>query len=152
MAEYEKVKKFDIEFLSKAFEEGWLFIKRPQIKDSHMYKREVLDYVGRIKDCASDEWKDKVDVLWQKIVDEPRFQEKLKMQKGEKVGHLNRYMVTALVSLMREWKVYREEETMLSLHKKMENITEKNSVYKGYVNYGLDTGERKAIKELIKAI
>lgn len=152
MKKHEIVQEFDIEFLRRMFEEKRLCIIPPQIQDSHMYKREVLDYVGRIKDCASDEWKDKVDVLWQKIVDEPRLQEKLKMQKGEKVGHLNRYMVTALVSLMREWKVYREEETMLSLHKKMENITEKNSVYKGYVNYGLDTGERKAIKELIKAI
>ena len=74
--------EFDAVLLKKLAEEGRVYVDMPKVVDEGAYLKDVLNYVSAIKDFASDEWKNKIDDLWQRIVEDEDFSCFLMMQKG----------------------------------------------------------------------
>ena len=62
-------------------------------------------------------------------------------------GQLNRYVVTNIVFHMRALDIY-QCDSLLELHKRLEGVKEKNSIYKSAGTYSLKMTQRKKIREL----
>ncbi len=140
-------KEFDAELLEKMTREGRVFVKCPRVVDKEAYKGEVLEYVRPIDEYAAEEWKGNVGGLWREIVEAECMAPLLSMKRGVRAGHVNRYGVTNIVSLMLACGVY-ECPNLLELHKKMEGVGEKNSVYKCAGQYELSREQRGKVREL----
>lgn len=149
MKNFKKVRPedFNVKQLEKWCSEGKLFVYLEPENNTHMYRREVLDYVERIKDFTTERWKEYVDNLWSAIVEEPCFQDCLMMKNGLQAGHMNKYLVTNLVCRLQNAGVYRQDVSMVSLHLRLERIEIKNKYYKSSGNYDIN---REAIVFLRK--
>ena len=145
-------KEFDENLLRKWTLEGRVYIDVPQVVDKNAYKREILEYVQAIDDYATETWREQIDTLWSTIVDAVCFSDSLVMKKGKQSGHMNRYTVTNLVCRMQSLGVYRKDVSMLTLHLKLEGVTEKNKYYKSSGVYELPREARMFIRELFSRV
>lgn len=143
-------KDFDAALLEKLCREGKVFVYLEP--ENNMFRREVLDYVRKINDFASEEWREKIDSIWKAIIDESCFQNCLMMKNGLQAGHMNRYCVTNLVCRLQNAGVYRQDVSMLSLHLKLEGIEKKNKFYKSSGNYELNRDARAFLRELLQRV
>ena len=145
-------KEFDVNLLRQLTLEGRVYIDVPQVVDRNAYKREILEYVHSIDDFATDTWRGKMDDVWNTIVDAACMSDSLVMKKGKQTGHMNRYTVTNLVCRMQSLGVYRKDVSMLTLHLKLEGVTEKNKYYKSSGVYELPREARMFIRELFSRV
>ena len=145
-------KEFDANLLRQLTLEGRVYIDMPQVMDKNAYKREILEYVHAIDDFATEMWKGQMDAVWNTIVDAECFSDSLVMKKGKQTGHMNRYTVTNLVCRMQSLGVYRKDVSMLTLHLKLEGVTEKNKYYKSSGVYELPREARMFIRELFSKV
>ena len=145
-------KEFDENLLRKWTLAGRVYIDVPQVVDKNAYKREILEYVQAIDDYATETWREQIDTLWSTIVDAVCFSDSLVMKKGKQSGHMNRYTVTNLVCRMQSLGVYRKDVSMLTLHLKLEGVTEKNKYYKSSGVYELPREARMFIRELFSRV
>lgn len=144
--------EFDAVLLKKLVEEGKVYIDMPKAVDEGAYLKDVLRYVSAIRDFASDEWKDKIDDLWQSIVDDEDVSYFLKMQKGKDAGGMNRYVVTNIVCRMHSKGIYRNDVSMLTLHLKLEGVSKKNKYYTSCGNYEFTQPMRKRLTQLLSRV
>ena len=145
-------KEFDANLLRQLTLEGRVYIDMPQVMDKNAYKREILDYVHSIDNYATEMWKGQMDAVWNTIVNATCFSDSLVMKKGKQTGHMNRYTVTNLVCRMQSLGVYRKDVSMLTLHLKLEGVTEKNKYYKSSGVYELPREARMFIRELFSKV
>ena len=124
----------------------------PKAVDEGAYLKNVLRYVSAIRDFASDGWKDKIDDLWQSIVDDEDVSYFLMMQKGRDAGGMNRYVVTNIVCRMHSKGIYRNDVSMLTLHLKLEGVSKKNKYYTSCGNYELTQTMRKRLSQLFSRV
>ena len=97
------------------------------------------------------EWQPYIQALWTTLLDDPLFTPQLVLQKGKHQGMLNRYLVTNIVDCLRAMKIY-QCESLLELHKKMEGVDKKNSIYKNAGMYCLCWEQKKRFYELVKFV
>ena len=144
--------EFDAVLLKKLVEEGKVYVDMPKAVDEGAYLKDVLRYVSAIRDFASDEWKDKIDDLWQLIVDDEDFSYFLKMQKGRDAGGMNRYVVTNIVCRLHNKGIYRNDVSMLTLHLKLEGVSKKNKYYTSCGNYVFTQPMRRGLSQLLSRV
>ncbi len=130
--------------------EGKLYREAEELSEKELLTRcqqEALRYVAAIGEYVAPEWLPRIDGLWQEIVKDVAFTSGLMMQKGRDKGQLNRYLVTNIVSHMKEMGIYRCE-SFLTLHKRLEGVTVKNRIYKASIMYHLNGRQRMRLREL----
>lgn len=145
------IEEFDADLLERLTREGRVYVNFPR-KQHNLYRNEILDYVARINEYVSEEWEDKIDWLWDEILDSDCLVEFLTMKKGNEAGHINRYAVTNLVCRMQNRGVYRNDVTMTVLHLKMENTNRKNKYYTSCGNYTLSQDAKQLLNSFFKSI
>jgi hypothetical protein len=114
-------------------------------------RQEVLSYVSAIDKYAAPEWRPTIHKLWTDIVGNVLFAPSLVIQKGRNRGHLNKYFVTNIVFHMRALDIY-QCDNLLELHKQLEDVQEKNGIYKAAVVYCLTREQRIKIRELAQKV
>lgn len=119
----------------------WLLKKR---------KCEALAYVSAIEEYVAPEWEPYIKALWTTLLNDPLFTPQLLLQKGKHQGQLNKYLLTNIVSRMKEQGIYRCGN-FIELHKKMEGVDKKNSIYKCAGEYSLEWEQRQRLHELMKS-
>ena len=62
---------------------------------------------------------------------------------------MNRYVVTNLVCRLQNAGVYRQDVSMLQLHRRLEGISTKNRYYKSNGNYDLSREARVILRRII---
>lgn len=112
-------------------------------------QEEALSYVAAVNEFVAPEWLPYINDVWRAILSADEFSDVLIMHKGRMRGHMNRYVVTSIVSHLKEMNVY-QCDSLLALHKKLEGVKVKNGIYKGAVVYGLKPEQRQKIRELRK--
>ena len=110
-------------------------------------RQEALDYVSAINAFAAPEWQPHIKELWQAILNDEAFASSLMMQKGRNRGRLNKYVVTNMVLHLQVLGVYSGDNILL-LHKELEHVKQKNSIYKSIGRYSLTVKQRRKICEL----
>ncbi len=147
---------FDAEMLMAAAREGRLYLDMTHDEATleqllARCQREALDYVSAIEDYVAPDWQPNIKELWTALLRDAFFAPQLVLQKGRSQGQLNKYLVTNIVDCMRGIKVY-QCETLLELHKKMEGVGKKNSIYKSAGMYCLNWEQKQRFHELVKSI
>ncbi|MBQ6056091.1 MAG: hypothetical protein IJL34_00305 [Treponema sp.] len=145
---------FDAQTLYDAAREGRLYLVKNEdatddAKLQALRQREALEYVAVIDGFAAPEWQTCIHELWQGIVDDPLFTDALLMKKGRKRGQLNRYFLTNIVFRLQALDVYRCDD-LVELHRKLEGVDEKNSIYKSSGAYPLSRTQQQRLLELKK--
>ena len=143
---------FDVETLMAAAREGRLYIDETDNETALSQlllqrQHEALDYVSAIEEFVVPEWLPNIKVLWTKLLDDPLFTPNLVLQKGKHQGMLNKYLVTNIVFHLQVLNVY-QCNSLIELHKKLEGVSEKNSIYKNARMYSLSTTQRQRLREL----
>lgn len=136
---YQKVISFDINLVRQAFEEGCLYIAVQQVPEKDTHETgilSILEYVSRIDGCASPDYRLHIRDLWEAILRNqtisPLF---FYTRYSHNRGQVNWYRVTAMVCLLREWKVYRSEYSGSDLHCILEGTNRRNGRYTGMNRY-----------------
>ena len=107
--------------------------------------------MSTLEGYVAPEWQPYIQALWTTLLDDPLFTPQLVLQKGKHQGMLNRYLVTNIVDCLRAMKIY-QCESLLELHKKMEGVDKKNSIYKNAGMYCLCWEQKKRFYELVKFV
>ena len=145
-------KEFDAALLEKLTREGRVYVNLPRKINRDAHAQEILNYVQAIRDCASEPWRDKIDALWQEILDYDCLVDFLTMKRGACAGHINRYAVTLLVNRMLNCGIYRKDLSMLTLHLKLEKVERKNKYYTSCGNFTLSTDVRQVLRKLFSRV
>ena len=127
--------------------EGRLYLKETETACKQDIQDEVRAYVGAIHEYVAPEWQSRIADIWQAIVADKAFAPVMVMRKGRMRGQLNRYAVTNIVFHLKALDIY-QCESLLELHKRMERVESKNSIYKSAVVYGLTSQQRVRIREI----
>lgn len=145
---------YDVEQLLAAAREGRLYIKINETDIEAARRRqlehcqsEALNYVKAIDEYVAPEWQPYIKALWTTLLDDPLFTPQLVLQKGKQQGLLNRYLVTNIVFHLQVLSVY-QCNSLIELHKKLEGVNEKNSIYKNARTYSLSPTQRQRLREL----
>lgn len=110
-------------------------------------RQEALDYVSAIDAFAAPEWQPHIKALWWTIINDEAFTSSLMIQKGQNLGRLNKSVVTNMVLHLQVLGVYSGDNLFL-LHKELEHVNQKNSIYKSIGKYRLTEKQRRIIREL----
>ena len=133
------------------WQEGELYVEDNNVVASEtllaMCQHEAMEYVSAIHDYVSPKYLSFIKDVWQDIISDELFADSLVMQKGRTQGHLNRYVMTNIVEFMRTLDFY-HSDSLLVLHKRMERVKKKSSIYKGAGTYSLNREQRKRLREL----
>ena len=112
-----------------------------------MCQHEAMDYVSAIHDFVAPKYLPYIKDVWQDIINDESFADSLVMHKGRTQGHLNRYVMTNIVEFMRSLDFY-HCDSLLVLHKRMERVKKKSSIYKCAGTYSLNKAQRKKLRDL----
>lgn len=130
---------FDIALLRKAAREGRLFILPTQKSEAELREegiRQILQYVCQIDDCASDNYRQHIQQLWQDILHSSLADLFFFSRYSSSRGKPNWYRVTAFVCVLRESDVYRKQDfTAVDLHLRLEQTQKRNNRYTGMSRY-----------------
>lgn len=143
---------FDAEALLAAAREGRLYVESDldEVAKNILLsqcRQEALDYVSAIDAFAASEWQPLIKEVWLAILNDEAFASCLMMKKGQNKGRLNRYVVTNIVLHLQVLGVY-SGDNLFALHKEMEHVGQKNSIYKSIGKYSLTEKQRRRIREL----
>ena len=147
---------FNVETLMAAAREGRLYIDETDNETTLgqqllQRQREALDYVSAIEEFVVPEWQPHIKSLWTMLLDDPLFTPLLVLQKGKHQGLLNRYFVTNIVFHLQVLNVY-QCNSLIELHKKLEGVNEKNSIYKSARLYSLSSTQRQRLRQLKESL
>lgn len=145
---------FDVEMLLAAAREGRLFLEEKSESAEETLARcrqEALAYVKPIEAFASDEWAPYIYKVWEAIAYDDLFSPMLLMQKGRMRGQLNRYFITNIVFLLNALNIY-QCDNLIMLHRTLERVETKNSIYKSASLYCLCKAQRLKIREILQKI
>ena len=147
---------FDINSLRQAALEGRLFISQAEgAPDAQSQRAEgirlILNYVSRIDTCASPQYASCIRQLWNCILHSEELGELFFYQRYRSTrGEVNWYRVNAVICLLRDMGVYREEFTGVELHCRCERSAKRNAHYTGMSRYLLERSEIVKLKNLVK--
>jgi hypothetical protein len=131
-----------------AAQEGVLYIVKSNDEAAlDSLRSEALDYVSAIDAFAASVWQPHIKEVWQAILNDEAFASSLMIKKGQNQGRLNRYVVTNIVLHLQVLGVYCGDN-LFSLHKELEQVDHKNSIYKSIGKYSLTEKQRRRIREL----
>jgi len=108
---------------------------------------EALAYVAAIDEYVTEVWRPLLRQLWQAVVCDAMFSNALVMKKGRQRGQLNRYVMTAIVFYLQALNIY-QDVSQIELHRKLENVTDRNSIYKSACKYKLSKEQKRCIREM----
>lgn len=145
---------FNTATLRKAAREGRLFIQPSSLSPEEARQRalnDILQYVGRIDACASQQYAGHIRALWQKILLHAEIADSLITTRGKREGQPNWCRVTSLVAFLLDRGVYRIQEfTTVDLHLRMEQVTRRNNHYTGSGTVCLTREHRVMLNRLLK--
>lgn len=150
------IDNFDINSLRQATLEGRLFISQAEgAPDAQSRRTEgirlILKYVSRIDSCASPQYASCIRQLWNCILHSEELGELFFYQRYRSTrGEVNWYRVNAVICLLRDMGVYREEFTGVELHCRCERSAKRNAHYTGMSRYLLERSEIVKLKNLLK--
>lgn len=144
--------EFDADWLEYLTLEGRVYVDAPIETDSEAFKREVLDYVASIRDFVAEDWTDRIDGLWQKIVNEDCLADYLVMKKGLEAGHMNRYAITNILYRMHFNGVYRKEVSLLQMSQRLERTEKRPKYYSSFGNYKPKKNVRDVLNSLLARV
>ena len=127
--------------------EGRLYLKETETACKQDIQDEVRAYVGAIHEYVAPEWQSHIADIWQSIVKDEAFASMMVMRKGRMRGRLNRYAVTNIVFHLKALDIY-QCDSLLELHKRLEGVERKNSIYKSAGMYALSRAQRLRLREL----
>ncbi len=130
--------------------QGELYTKKKELTREELHQRcisEALAYVSAIDEYATEVWRPQLRQLWQAVVCDEMFTNALVMKKGRQRGLLNRYVMTAIVFYLQALDIY-QNVIQIELHRRLENVNDRNSVYKGACKYQLSFDQKRRIREL----
>lgn len=134
-----RVTDFDLLALQQAFAEGRLFIQPKQKSEAELREegiRQILQYVRQIDDCASVQYRQHIQQLWQDILRSSLSDLFFLSRYSTSRGQVNWYRVTAFVCVLRESDVYRKQDfTAVDLHLRLEQSQKRNNRYTGMSRY-----------------
>lgn len=147
---------FDVETMIAATREGKLYIDETDNETAFarllsQCQHEALAYVSVIEEFAAPEWRPYIKELWTTLLNDALFTPRLMIQKGRNQGQLNKYLLTNIVDCLRAMKIY-QCETLLELHKKLEGVDKKNSIYKNAGMYCLCWEQKQRFYELVRSV
>ena len=136
---------FDADALLRAAREGRLFIA-PAAERQPL--TEVLDYVERIREYATNPH---VREIWEAILSHEQLAPLFYLDRyASKRGQINWYRVTAVVIVLREKGVYRQDMTAVQLHKRLEGTNRVTNRYNGISRYLLEQRELNFVRKIIE--
>lgn len=115
-------------------------------------KTEIMAYVSRIDDCASEQFRPFIGDLWAKILEDEMLSGLFYMSYGTKKGKPNWYRVTAVVYILREFGVYRKEGSRKSLIEKMKVIESPHNFLNNSYRYNLQQEELMVLRKILKDV
>lgn len=127
--------------------EGRLYLKETETACKQDIQDEVRAYVGAIHEYVAPEWQSRIADIWQAIVADKAFAPVMVMRKGRMRGQLNRYITTNIVFHLKALDIY-QCDNLLELHKRLEGVERKNSIYKSAGMYALSRAQRLRLREL----
>jgi hypothetical protein len=139
-----RIEDFDIAALRRAAREGRLYIE-PSAECETNIEQEVLAYVSRIAEQAAPPYRECIDEMWRRIVNDPLLAPLLKTRKGP----FCKYSVTAIAILLNNRGVY-TYGSGVALHLQLEGIAERNKYYKNSMKYAPDDKGYKALCGIIR--
>ena len=145
-----RVEDFNIDTLKQAFLEGRLYIQSTTPETSREEGiRAILQYVSRIDSCASPAYASSIHRLWKKILHSPELGDLFFLNRySSNRGKPNWYRVNAVVTVLLEHNIYRQDEfTAVQLHLLMEQTDKRNSHYTSMNRYLL---ERHQVRTLMQ--
>ena len=110
-------------------------------------QQEALTYVSAINDYVIEGLRPYIKDVWQSILTDDAFAPMLVMRKGRMQGHLNRYIITNIVFHLKALDIY-QCDNLLELHKMLEGVNSKNSIYKSAGMYSLNRVQRQRLREM----
>lgn len=143
------VEGFTAEEVLALWHEGKLYRKAKLASPRELFARcqqETLDYVAAINEYATDEWKPYINNVWETIVCDKMFAPHLVMKQKPL---LNRYYVTALVYNLQTLDVY-QPVSQLKLHRKLEGITTRNTIFKNWTKYSISNTQRRYLRTILE--
>lgn len=133
---------------------GKLFVKNETVEEKAeetlaRCQQEALAYVRAINVYTTKEWAPYVELLWQRIVYSDGFASGFVMKKKRQ---LNRYYVLAIVLYLQTLGVYlpTAEVSQLKLHLTLENIRQKNGIFKNWGQYAISRAQMIALNAFVQ--
>ena len=114
-------------------------------------RQEALAYVQCLEPYVNAIWLPFIHPLWQAIISDELLTPSLVHRKGRHQGHLNKYYLTNIVFHLKALDIY-QCDSLLELHKTLEGVEQKNSIYKSAVIYGLSSQQRFRIREISQKV
>ena len=149
-------KDFNYSEIRLAAMEGRLYITPRTISEDQLREeriQRILEYVGRIDHCVSDEYRATIGSIWNQILHDSTTAHLFFFERnvGQR-GTPNFYRVNAVVFVLREWGIYRKDEfTATKLHCLLEDSPKRTNVYMGANKYYPTLEEKKAILRFFSA-
>lgn len=114
-------------------------------------KQQALDYVAAVNCYATDEWHPFINMVWQAVLADEVFAEKIVMKKKRQ---LNRYFLTALVYNLQTLGVYCStcEVSQLKLHLKLEGTSKRTTIFNNWDKYSICPRERTRLRGILEKI
>ena len=139
-----------MEGLLRAAQEGRLFIAAPTPPVETVEQRidEILAYVDRISPYALN---GHVHAIWEAILHDEQLQPLFFLTRYSRTcGQVNWYRVTAVVCLLHEQGVYRQDMKAVQLHCLLEGSEHRTNYYSGMSRYLLDQPEIRVVKRILR--
>lgn len=135
--------------LLRAAQEGRLFIATPTppVETTEQRIDEILAYVDRISPYALN---GHVHAIWEAILHDEQLQPLFFLTRYSRTrGQVNWYRVTAVVCLLHEQGVYRQEVSAVQLHCLLEGSERRTNRYSGMSRYQLEWPQVRIIKRIL---
>ena len=139
-----------MEGLQRAAHEGRLFIVPPTPSADTTEQRiaEILAYVDRLSPYALNA---QVHEIWTAILQDEQLQPLFFLTRYSRTrGQVNWYRVTAVVCLLHEQGVYRQDMKAVQLHCLLEGSEHRTNYYSGMSRYLLDQPEIRVVKRILR--
>lgn len=136
---------FNIEELWEAAREGRLILL-PRKVDRTQTRKDVLQYVDRIRPLVSHKFRPYIDELWEQILACDEFMDYLTHSKARKFTQFNKYNLMRIIGVLREARVY--EAYNDRIYDTILEKTETDSRYRKYLGKGIE--QHYLLKKLIQ--
>ena len=147
---------FDVRRLRQLAREGRLYFNPKEPTETYKIEQRqalVLHYVEAINACVSPTEMPYITRIWKRIVSDPILNDRLFIQKGHNQGQLNRYRVMAIVTVLHEKNIYANGcFTLLQLHHRLEQTSQKDSIYTSRLNYALTRKQSRYLDSVMQKI
>lgn len=139
----------EMEGLQRAAHERRLFIMppAPSVESTEQRIAEILAYVDRLSPYALNA---QVHEIWSAILQDEQLQPLFFLTRYSRTrGQVNWYRVTAVVCLLHEQGVYRQEVSAVQLHCLLEGSERRTNRYSGMSRYQLEWPQVRIIKQIL---